>query len=185
MKKLVLIIALFCFLLSCNRGKEKASLTGYTKRTIHLINGLGTVSVYLPDEIDSAYSFTDSSTRWSDRYTAKIFHIDEPKSNLKNTPNITIPLQLEVWQSLNKSYTCSLSLEYCLLKGTHTDFGLYSPKKLYYKIINNRKFVVDETSYPFIRAITSINNHSVNFSFNYIDTNSLNTIEIKPDSILK
>lgn len=156
---LTLICAFILF--SCNSD----NLKGYSRRTIQLKNEIGTLSIYLPEEIDAFYQYKRySDYKCADTYVFLFsnsnYTIDTSKDYIDSTP-IDSLYCLMIKQPLHQD---------CYEKGYHIDSNFNDRKGMYMETItphlsyngevlriNKRRFVIDIFSYKDYKDSSKLN----------------------------
>ena len=100
---------------SCTQKQqaEKPDLPGYTQRTIKLINGVGTVSIFLPDEFDTAFSFKDYSDDGADAYQG--FQFANKKYTVVKEVDFAVPTEPDSICKKDSSYQFTITQALYLL----------------------------------------------------------------------
>jgi hypothetical protein len=201
MKYPFVIIAFLLILISCStkyeEPKENLNLTGYSKRIIRLKNHGVTISLYLPEELDTTYS----NEFYSDDISNKIiFYTVTSHSNRRlHKKNDTTKIDSEYDFNIIDYIT-----EHKMTQNKSDSIyfiGMNKPSNIqphpgdtsYFQRIHHRLFFMQEDKHGFISGSTDIKGDCVlfmfynrgarNISFKKQMIIALQTIEITPDSV--
>lgn len=190
MSRLITTFLITLVLISCKNGLVNSSITpqldlqGYSLRKVKLINYCGTLSIYLPDKMDTAYQFVDPEDNACDdnvyfRFASKLYSIRTqynsfPILNGKHVEpdslyQVTI-IQLENPCCIDeKSFKLdsNLAKKYSYVEIVKNG-GNIKPNFMFRKI-NNRDFIVGHVSEKHFGANSGTNKHEEYIAVTLID----------------
>jgi hypothetical protein len=204
-------------LASCGGGSNQSSppvnIKTFAQKSIRLSNGLGIVSVYVPREFDTTYSFVNIGEYHCAavklrRFVSKKYMCclsPSPDFNYSDMPDSVC--QFTIIQTHEKDCEQYLDINDELLKNTQNELSnestvLAADRKCYIKEINGLKFVVCQLNTNFngkhlgeVYGITAAEGRMVKFVYQCYSSNnpdfvdralaSLNTIQISADEKAK
>ena len=181
---------------------QALDLGGYTKHSITLINELGNISIYLPNALDTFYTYADfGEYRCGEtkqfRFASKKFDPDHATDFSYSDPTDTL-YQLTIIQTYAKDCETYVTIDDAMLKSMKKEKGkIYSildakGKKIIAGVYETKKGNMDIAE---IDAITTVSGRQVKFIFQcfrkyakgFVDQmmTSLKTLEIKENSTSK
>jgi hypothetical protein len=211
-KYFVLVFGL-TLLFACGGNNQPNSLAGYKQKSVRLTNGLGIVSIYMPNEMDTFYSRVDfgeyhcAEVKYHRFVSKKYDCCLYPSSDFGYQDLSDSVYQLTIVQTYNKDCEQYITVNEDMMRNIQNgylgiDKGMPATPKYYLTDINGRKFIIRELrakingmDYQELCGFTDADGRQVKFIFkcyskyavNFIERMlaSMKTIQITADEVSK
>lgn len=208
-----LIIAIVVMLASCGGGGNHSApvvnVKGYKQKSIRLANGLGVVSIYLPPELDTFYTFINfgeyhcAEVKLHRFFSKKYGCAPSPSVDFDYSDMPDSAYQFSIVQTYNKDCEQFINIDEGMMKNIedmYTNLNKYiaGNRKYTMKEINGNKFIISQLNTKLnnlnleeVEGFTQADGRMVKFIFQCYSPDvddftdrmlaSLNTIQISPD----